>query len=92
MMQSMKLYAEERHAFEELQHQHMSMLRAESDRATLAVLSLTNENRQLRSELQSVKKRKNRLEEFNRQMLKEIAGVAEQTEVPDGAHATSDSV
>ncbi len=92
MMQSMKLYAEERHAFEELQHQHMSMLRAESDKATLAVLSLTNENRQLRSELQSVKKRKNRLEEFNRQMLKDIVGVSEQTEVLDGALATSDSV
>jgi hypothetical protein len=102
MMQSMKLYAEERHAFEELQQQHMSMLRAESDRATLAVLSLTNENRQLRSELQSVKKRKNRLEEFNRQMMKDIVGVAEGTEGLDGvaegtegldgAHATSDSV
>ena len=92
MMQSMKLYSDERHAFEELQRQHVSMLRAESDRATLAMISLTNENRQLRSELQSVKKRKERLEEFNRQMLKEIAGVAEQTEALDGAHATSEPV
>jgi hypothetical protein len=39
-----------------------------------------------------VKKRKERLEEFNRQMLKEIAGVAEQTEALDGAHATSEPV
>ena len=78
MMQNMKVFSDERHAFEELQLQREGMLRAEYEKAAQEVRRLSLENSQLQSELEVVRKRKDRLEDFNRQMLSEIAGMAEQ--------------
>lgn len=84
MMQNMKVFSDERHAFEELQLQHAGMLRAEYWKAEQDVRRLTLENKELQSELEVVRKRKDRLEDFNRQMLSEIKGMSEQN-VHDGA-------
>lgn len=78
MMQNMKVFSDERHAFEELQQQHGRMLRAEYEKAAQEVLRLALENTELHRQLEAERKRRTQLEVFNLRMLSDITGIVQQ--------------
>jgi hypothetical protein len=82
MMQTIKFYSHERHAFELLQQQQADRMRA----------ALQKENQRLRSELESVRKRKDQLEAWQKKVFKDVADMAEQDEQGHAAWGSSGAV